>query len=129
MTIKNYKTITIAASTPSNTFSIPIFLQFIPSHFIIKFISHFITSSAAVNDHVLLLKTSLLNNDTILSIARTGGANLIECVEHTADIKFKMNPSTINGNYDFNLCNITGNSPDFFTAMQIALIIEFIEEI
>ncbi len=68
MTMKNYQTITIAANTTTSTFSTPIYLQFVPSHFIIKFISHSIISSANLSDHMLLLKTSLLINDTIFSL-------------------------------------------------------------
>jgi hypothetical protein len=126
MTIKNFKTIIIAASTTSTTFTIPIFLQFVPSYFIIRLVSYSITSAEIGSDAILLLKTSLLNNESILSLVRPG---VLDSASLNLDLKFKMNPNFIGGNYDFTLCNIAGSPPDEFTSMQIALTIEFVEEI
>ena len=135
MTIKNFKTIIISKNVapgihgdPSTTFSIPIFLPFIPSHFIIKAVSYCITSMAGTTNNILLLKSSLLNNESILSILRIGGA-IAECYLYLLDTKFKMNPNVISGNINFTLSDINGVTPIFFTNLQFALTIEFIEEI
>ena len=75
---------------------------------------------------ILLLKTSLLNNEAILSLTRTG---TLDAGNIQLDTKYKMNPSVISGNYDFTLCDFDGISPDQFASMRIALTIEFVEEI
>jgi hypothetical protein len=130
MTIKNYKTIVIPvnSTTSANTFSIPIFLPFIPSHFIIKYFCYNITSTNAPTNRIVLLKTSLLNNESILSFARVANASSTGALQ--LDLKHKMNPSTISGNYDFTMCNIDGDIPDGgITSIQFALTVEFVEEI
>ena len=135
MTIKNFKTIIITADTgvdgyvgPSNTFSVPIFLQFVPTHFIAREICYSIISSAAPVSMILLLKTSLLNNESIFALTRVA-SGAITRTDLSLDLKYKMNPSTIKGNYDFTVVDINGLLPDVFTSIQIALTIEFIEEI
>ena len=136
MTIKNFKTIIITANTaaggrsnPGTTFSIPIFLQFIPTHFILKLFSYSLVSAGDTNNNILLLKTSLLNNEPILSMLRIGGVTFKDLGNIQLDTKFKMNPSVISGNYDFTLCDTSGNLADEFQSMQFALTIEFVEEI
>jgi len=137
MTIKNFKTIIISANVKpgahgdlGTTFSIPIFLPFIPSHFIVKAVNYCIITAAATSTNILLLKTSLLNNEPILSITRLSGAGgTSEIYTSQLDTKFKMNPGVVNGNYDFTLSDIYGVSPDQFTNLQFALTIEFVEEI
>jgi len=133
MTIKNSKIVMLTAYTQyvlhvseGNTFSIPIFLQFVPTHFIIRLASYYILSSKAGNSAILLLKTSLYNGNPILSLPRVG---IADSGNIHLDTKFKINPSVIGGNYDFELCDLWGLSPDFFNSMQIALTLEFIEEI
>ena len=133
MTIKNFKTIIISKFTqavyhgdPGTTFSIPIFLQFVPTYFILRLASYSIISNLQGNTTILLLKTSLLNNEAIFSLTRTG---LLDSGNIQLDTKFKMNPSVISGNYDFTLCDIFGSSVDNFGSMQIALTMEFVEEI
>jgi len=133
MTIKNFKTIIITADTSilntGNTFSIPIFLQFVPTHFIVREICYSIISSDVPENTVLLLKTSLLNNESIFAFTRSGTTSTITRTDLSLDLKYKMNPSTIKGNYDFTVVDINGLLPDVFTSIQIALTIEFIEEI
>ena len=137
MTIKNFKTIIISANVvpgihgdPGTTFSIPIFLPFIPSHFIVKAVNYCITMTDATSNNILLLKTSLLNNEPILSMTRLSGAGgTNEIYTYQLDTKFKMNPGVVNGNYNFTLSDIYGVSPDQFTSLQFAITMEFVEEI
>jgi len=133
MTIKNSKTITITAYTQyvlhgpdGTTFDVPIFLQFMPTHFILKQVSYCILSSVAGNSAVLLLKTSLFNNKSILSLLRVG---TVDSGNLHLDTKYKMNPSVIGGDYQFMLRDIWGEPPDNFESMQLALTVEFVEEI
>ena len=79
MTIKNSKIVMLTAYTEyvlhvseGNTFSIPIFIQFVPTHFIRRLASYSILTSAACTLKIVLLKTSLLNNEPILSLTRIG---------------------------------------------------------
>ncbi len=127
MTIKNYKTITIAANTITSTFSTPIYLLFVPSHFIIKFFCYNMITTVAPTKRVVLLKTSLLNNESILSFTRSSATSSTGNIQ--LKLKYKMNPSAISGNYDFTMCSIDGSEPDMFTSMQFSLIIQFVEEI
>ena len=133
MTIKNFKTITIAKYskpilhvTNGTIFSVPIFLQFVPTHFILRLASYCITSSQAPSATVLLLKTSLFNNNSILSLTRVG---TVDSSNIHLDTKYKINPSVIGGDYQFTLCDVWGEPPDNFRFMQLALTIEFVEEI
>jgi len=138
MAIKNFKTIIITGNTLSfigshpqivNTFSVPIFLQFVPTHFIIREVCYMLTNSAASVKRVVLLKTSLLNNESIFAFTRSGTSGTVTRDDISVELKYKMNPSTIKGNYDFTVVDLSGAPPDALLNMQIALTIEFVEEI
>lgn len=132
MVVKNYKTVTIASRlTDTNIFTVPINLQFIPSYFIVKYASFVNMSSSDSIDTVLLLKTSLYNNETIVSFSRSGTEDVNDVWSGNLDLKYKMNPMTIAGNYDFTFTNVDGNVLDDVdnNVIQIALTIEFIEDI
>ena len=127
MTIINYKTITIAIDSFPTTFSIPTFLQFVPTHFIVRACCYNIQSAANSTDRIIFLKTSLLNNEPIFVFVRDNLTS--STMSYLLELKFKINPSVIGGNYDFTLCNIAGGEPDQLVSIKFALTIEFVEEI
>ena len=133
MTIKNSKIVMLVAyteyvlhGTDGTAFSVPLFIQFVPTHFILRLASYSILSTEVGISEILLLKSSLFNGNPILSLTRVG---IADSGNIHLETKFKINPSGISGNYNFTLCDIWGLPPDFFRSMQIALTIEFIEEI
>jgi hypothetical protein len=128
MTINNYKTITITNSLTSNTFSTPIFLQFVPTACIIKYVTHSWTTTTNNTDYIAIISSSLVNNLPIYHLVRTGAIDT-EVKQQSLDLKFQLNTGFINSNYDFTITNIAGGEPSNFGTMQLAITIEFIQEI
>jgi len=125
---KNFKTITIGGIMNAiNTCSIPMFLPFVPNYFIIKYASLYQSSGTGSTSEVLLLQTSLLNNETIYHFCKIGDANTDSYKETGLDIKYKLNPKEIKGNYDFTLINLQGQVPNVIaqSKFQFALTLEF----
>ena len=127
-----FKTITIAGMFyNTNTINIPINLSFQPTYFIVKHVTVTSIVDADISyENVLLLKTSLYNNDTIFHFSTSLIADDYNYESSYVNTKYNINPQTINGNYEFSLVTINNTIPEMLTELyvgvvQLALTIEF----